>query len=414
MLADRYELRGVLGEGGMARVYDGYDRVLARRVAVKLVREDVPGGREMRERMLREARAAASFQHPNAVAVYDTGHEDRTPYIVMELVEGGTLADELERSGALDQAKATRIVLDVLAALAAAHAGGLVHRDVKPANIMLPPGHPSKLADFGIAKQMEAGAGLTVDGDVMGTPQYLSPEQVGGAPATPRSDVYAVGVVLFEMLAGTPPFTGDNPFAVALAHQEDRPPRLDRLVKGLDPALVGIVHRCLEKKPERRYADAAELRAALQGRAPAPPPAAAATGPAVAPTRVAPAPPSPQPAGRRTVLVVVLVALLALAGLLAAQVLGDQVADQPGTEQEDPTPTAPAPTTPEPGADPGSEDPVSPGPQPQEPDPTPTAPSPTPTQPPPETQPPTAAPTVEPTPTEPSDVSGVPLPGPEA
>ncbi|HVL97893.1 MAG TPA: serine/threonine-protein kinase, partial [Egibacteraceae bacterium] len=264
LLADRYELRGVLGEGGMARVYEGFDRVLTRRVAVKLLRDDIGGGRALRERMLREARTAASFHHPNAVAVFDTGQEGRTPYIVMELVEGGTLAEELAVKGALDPARAVAVADDVLAALAAAHRRGLVHRDVKPANIMLPPGEGAKLADFGIAKGVEEVAGLTMEGQVLGTPKYLSPEQVAGQAATVRSDVYAMGVVLYEMLAGEPPFTAENPFAVAVAHQEDKPPRLDRRVKGLDPALVAVVHRCLEKDPDRRYSDADALREALR------------------------------------------------------------------------------------------------------------------------------------------------------
>ncbi|MEX0658544.1 MAG: protein kinase [Egibacteraceae bacterium] len=368
VLAERYELRGILGTGGMARVYEGYDRTLARRVAVKVLRDDIGGGRELRERMLREARAAASFHHPNAVAVFDTGQEGRTPYIVMELVEGRTLADEIAHHGSLDAARTVTIAVQVLSALAAAHRRGLVHRDVKPANIMLPPGNGAKLTDFGIAKGLEELSDLTVDGEVLGTPKYLSPEQVSGSPATPRSDVYAMGVVLYEMLAGQPPFTGDNAFAVARAHQEDAPPRLDRRVKGLDASLVGVVNRCLEKDPSRRYADADDLLKALSGKARVSAAVATTAAPPrrdrdrPAPAARPAAPPAAGRSGRGFGLAAALVVLLALAAVLVVQSLIDSAPDAPVDEPADAPVEAPVEPTAEP--DPAQDPPPNePGPE---------------------------------------------------
>ena len=266
VLSDRYELRGVLGTGGMAEVREAHDRVLDRRVAVKLLRPDLARDPSVRERFLREARHAARFNHGNAVAVYDTGVQDGQPFIVMELVDGGTLADYLRERGQLDVTEATDIADAVLAALAAAHAVGLVHRDIKPGNVLLPREGGVRLADFGIAKGVqEATAGLTATGQVIGTAAYLSPEQVEGHPATPASDVYGMGIVLYEMLTGSPPFSGGTPLAIALAHTTRPVPSLRAARPDVPPELAGVVERALAKDPAARYPDAEALRRALRG-----------------------------------------------------------------------------------------------------------------------------------------------------
>ncbi len=342
VLADRYELGPVLGSGGMARVVEGHDRLLDRRVAVKLMRDDLSADPAVRDRFLREARSAARFNHPNAVAVYDTGEDGRRPWIVMELVEGPTLADRLAAEGRLDPAEAVDIAAAVLAALDAAHRNGMVHRDVKPANILLPATGGVKLADFGIAKSVqEATAGVTATGQIIGTAKYLSPEQVDGARATPASDVYAVGVVLYEMLAGAPPFTGDSALAVALAHtREPVPPLLGRR-PDLDPALATVVETALAKRPEDRYPDAEAMRDALTGA-----PSAAAVHPAAtmvlpsggATTQVLrrPATPPPRQTPPRAATPWLLIAVAA-AALLAALLLAGASDNAPVA---DPGPTA--------------------------------------------------------------------------
>lgn len=337
VLSDRYELRRTLGAGGMARVVEAYDRLLDRHVAVKLMRDDLSTDPAVRERFLREARSAAKFAHPNAVAVYDTGQDGRQPWIVMELVSGGTLADRLAEEGALPPSEAVHVADAVLAALAAAHRNGLIHRDVKPANILLPEGGGVKLTDFGIAKGVqEVTAGLTATGQIIGTAKYLSPEQVSGRPATPASDVYALGVVLYEMLTGQPPFTGDSAIAVALAHQQQPVPPLS----GVDPGLAATVQRALAKDPAERYADAQAMRDALAGRREA---AAAATVPigAVAATAVLDdrepaAVRAPVGKGPRRSAAPWLLAGLVLLALLAALALAgvSRMADDPGAGRQ--------------------------------------------------------------------------------
>ena len=266
VLSDRYELGATLGAGGMARVVEAHDRVLDRQVAVKLLRDDIATDPSIRERFLREARTAAKFTHPNAVAVYDTGQDGRQPWIVMELIRGEDLSRRLTLAGRLDESEAVRITDAVLAALEAAHRDGMVHRDVKPANIMLLDDGGVKLADFGIAKSVQdATAGMTATGQIIGTAKYLSPEQVEGRPATPASDVYATGVVLYEMLSGEPPFTGDSAIAIALAHTRDPIPDIRRGAPGISPALAAVVEQSLTKDPTQRFADAGEMRRALRG-----------------------------------------------------------------------------------------------------------------------------------------------------
>lgn len=316
----------MLGAGGMARVHEGFDRTLDRPVAIKLL--DAGAADEaVRARFMQEAEAAAKFSHPNAVRVYDAGEDDGTLFLVMELLEGASLAGVLADSGPLGVTEATEIADQILAAVGAGHEAGLVHRDIKPSNILFTSDGGAKLGDFGIAKSVDALAiPLTATGQVIGTPRYLSPEQVMGRPASPRSDLYAVGVVLFEMLTGSPPFAGDSPVATALAHQQAPVPRLVARRPDIDEDLAAVVERALAKAPEDRHPDAATMRVALAS----PPPATrteradhgAAGRTQAHPTRplhVQPAPPAARRRARtRRSLVVQSLALLAAAGVAAA------------------------------------------------------------------------------------------------
>lgn len=264
VLGDRYELGGVLGTGGMSQVREAIDRRLDRRVAVKLV---AGGGVDVavRARFLQETRLAARFTHPHAVTVFDAGQDGGALFLVMELVSGPTLARVLADRGPLDPAEAVAVADQVLAALGAAHHRGLVHRDIKPSNILFTDDGEAKLGDFGIAKGTgEWATTLTATGQLVGTPRYLSPEQVAGLRATPASDLYAIGVVLWEMLTGSPPFGGETPFAAALAHQREPVPSLVDRRPELDRDLAGVVEWALAKSPADRYPDAAAMRAALR------------------------------------------------------------------------------------------------------------------------------------------------------
>jgi eukaryotic-like serine/threonine-protein kinase len=269
LLSGRYRLEVPIATGGMSSVWRATDARLGRAVAVKLMRDELLADPAARERFEREARVAACLASPHIVDVYDVGLDHERRYLVMELIEGESLAERLGREGALDPAIAVAVADRVLAALEVAHAEGTVHRDVKPANVLLPADGGVKLADFGIAKALEAeAASLTAAGQVLGTPTYLSPEQVAGRPAGPASDVYAVGVLLHEMIAGRPPFGGADPLSVALARQQQDPPRLDDACPEVAPAIADVVDRALCRDPAGRFADAAEMRAALSAATP--------------------------------------------------------------------------------------------------------------------------------------------------
>ena len=265
LLADRYEVGPLLGRGGMAEVYAGTDRRLHRPVAIKLLTPETAARADVRTRFEAEARAAASLSHPGAVAVYDTGEHDGFPYIVMERLPGETLADRIA-AGTVGAAWLATIADEVLAALGAAHAAGLVHRDVKPANILLTADGRAKVADFGIAKSFEAagGADLTGTGQLLGTPAYLAPERLDGAPASPRSDLWSLGVVLYEALTGAKPFTGDTALATARAVSSGAHRPLSEARPDLDPALAAAVERAMDSDPDRRFSSAAEMAAALR------------------------------------------------------------------------------------------------------------------------------------------------------
>ena len=249
----------------MAEVWAALDHRLRRQVAIKRMRPEVAAVPGVRERFEAEARAAAGLSHPHVVAIFDVGEDGEVPYLVMERLPGETLADRIGRDGPADVRWLLAMIDDVLSALAAAHAAGIVHRDVKPANILLAADGSAKVADFGIAKSVtdDAGSDLTTTGQLLGTPAYLAPERLAGQPATPASDLYSVGVVMYEALAGIKPFTGEHPVAVALAVQGGRPVPLDTARPGLSPALVAIVERAMDPDPGRRFGSAAEMAAAL-------------------------------------------------------------------------------------------------------------------------------------------------------
>ena len=261
VLVDRYELGPVLGQGGMAKVHQGLDRQLGRQVAIKVLAPPFDRDREFVERFQREARAAAGLSHPNIVAVFDSGSDDGTHYIVTELVEGETLADRLRRDGPMPQAEAVAVAVDIARALAAAHERGLIHRDIKPGNVMLLPDARVKVVDFGIARAAGSDT-LTNTGVVLGSTAYLSPEQASGQPVDERADLYALGCVLYEMLTGRVPFSADTPIATMYRHVNEDPPPPSTFAP-IPSELEDIVMRALEKDPKRRFASASELEAAL-------------------------------------------------------------------------------------------------------------------------------------------------------
>jgi tRNA A-37 threonylcarbamoyl transferase component Bud32 len=262
-LLGRYEVGSLLGSGGMAEVFSGFDRVLARQVAVKVLYTQYARNPALVERFKREARAAASLAHPGIVGVYDTGEQDGTHFIVMEYVDGRTLADILESDGPLDPARVTRIAIATCSALTAAHVRGLIHRDVKPANIMVTRRDLPKVMDFGIARLAEA-SGLTQTSNVIGTARYMSPEQAQAHDVDGRADLYSLGVCLYECLTGEPPFTGDSPVAVATKHVTEQPRPLRQLRPEIPAALEAVVLKAMAKDPRDRYQTAPEMRQDLE------------------------------------------------------------------------------------------------------------------------------------------------------
>ncbi len=251
----------------MGEVRAGRDLRLERDVAIKLLSPEVAARPKTRDRFEAEARAAARLSHSNIVLVYDSGEHEGVPFLVMERLPGRTLADELTH-GPLAPERVRTLGVQVLAALGAAHAAGIVHRDVKPGNVLLTPDGTVKVADFGIAKSVD-GVDLTTTGMLLGTPAYLSPEQLAGEPATPASDIYAVGVMLYEALTGTKPYTGASALALARAVEAGRPTPLQSLRPDAPPDLVAPIERAMDKDPARRFATADEMAAALTATSPA-------------------------------------------------------------------------------------------------------------------------------------------------
>jgi eukaryotic-like serine/threonine-protein kinase len=294
LLGGRYEIGDLLGRGGMAEVHIGRDSRLGRSVAVKMLRPDLARDPSFQARFRREAHSAASLNHPSVVAVYDTGEDEHAgnpvPYIVMEYVEGSTLRDLMASGRKLMPERALEIVDGILAALSYSHQHGIVHRDIKPANVMLTGSGDVKVMDFGIARAMaDQGATMTATSAVIGTAQYLSPEQARGEQVDARSDLYSTGCVLFELLTGRPPFVGDSPVSVAYQHVREEASPPSAYDPDIPPAVDALVMRALTKDREHRYQTADEMRTdiarALAGRS-----VAAAPLPTAATQRVEPAP----------------------------------------------------------------------------------------------------------------------------
>ncbi|MGW2039246.1 protein kinase domain-containing protein [Streptomyces virginiae] len=272
----RYQLRDLLGAGGMASVYLAYDSALDRQVAIKTLHSDLGREQSFRERFRREAQAVAKLSHTNIVSVFDTGEGEVSfgggrsgdgavmPYIVMEYVEGKPLGSVLEADirqyGAMPADKALKVTADVLAALETSHEMGLVHRDIKPGNVMVNKRGVVKVMDFGIARAMQSGVtSMTQTGMVVGTPQYLSPEQALGRGVDARSDLYSVGIMLFQLLTGRIPFDADSPLAIAYAHVQEEPVAPSSINRSVTPAMDALVARALKKNPNERFPTAAAM-----------------------------------------------------------------------------------------------------------------------------------------------------------
>jgi len=320
VIADRFELEEPVGSGGMSTVYRAHDRLLDRRVAIKVLHDRFADDGETVQRFRSEARAVAQLAHPNIVTVIDRGEDAGCQFIVFEYVDGENLKELVARNGRLPVRRAVELAIAVADGLAFAHQQGLVHRDVKPQNVLLSGEGEVKVTDFGIARSLEAEHGVTQTGTVLGTSNYLSPEQAGGKPVTPATDVYSLGVVLWELLTGDVPFPGENFVAVALRHINERPQSLLELRTDVPPRLAAAVDRALEKDPRDRFptmeAFAAELRACLAELESFDPERTVVSMPAV------PLPPRPPRRARprrgsRRLLVVALVVLVGLAALVA-------------------------------------------------------------------------------------------------
>ena len=263
LLGGRYRLVRMIGSGGMGTVWEAEDENLGRPVAVKVLSESLAGGERAVRRFEREARAAARLSGPHVAAVYDFGRSEGRPYIVMELVRGETLADRLAREGGLPPLEASRIATQMAEALEEAHAAGVVHRDVKPGNVMLTSAGDVKVMDFGIAAAAWAQR-ITTSDLFLGTPSYVAPEQAKGEKSTAASDVYALGAVLYEMVAGRPPFVGESPVAVAVAHIREDPPPLGQLAGDVPPTIAAAAMTALAKDPAERPASAAAFASMLR------------------------------------------------------------------------------------------------------------------------------------------------------
>ncbi len=351
-----YRITREIGRGGMAVVYEAYQPSLSRTVAIKVLPQQLTFDRDFVARFLQEARNAAQLSHPNIVPIYDVGQQDGWYYIVMQHLAGEPLNAIIMREGRLPLARATKIIEQVASALDYAHARGVIHRDIKPANIIVGPGDVATLTDFGLAKAAEAAA-LTRSGSIVGTPEYMSPEQAQGAPATPASDRYALGIVLYQMLAGRPPFFADTTPSLLFKQVYEPPPSLRPLAPDLPAGIDAILAMALAKKPAERYASAQEMVAALStlrtlrwsrgkaavrpapARPPAPPPAdpGAETRLLAAPAQPTPvAPPEEMQRRRRTwhlpaLIAGIAVVLTALAFLLWPRWFAsrDRIASQP-------------------------------------------------------------------------------------
>ena len=326
IFGDRYEVQGRIGVGGMAEVWRGYDRTLNRTVAIKTLLPQFARDASFVDRFRREAQAAARLNHPGIVSVYDSGTDGETPYIVMQFIEGRTLADYLASGKTIPPMKATQVAKEIAEALAAAHAEGVIHRDIKPANVMVTRDGKVLVMDFGIARLISGPETAPQTSAVLGTASYLSPEQAQGHSVDARSDIYALGVVLYEMLTGRPPFTGDSPMAIAYKQVNATPEAPSSVNPDVPPQLDAVVMRALSKNPANRYQTGQEFaddleRARTGGQVMATPllPAAGEATQVISrpqPTSVLP-PQQDEPGGSRKAWVGALIAIVIMA-LLAA------------------------------------------------------------------------------------------------
>ncbi|HEY2310299.1 MAG TPA: serine/threonine-protein kinase, partial [Gaiellaceae bacterium] len=323
------ELEDLLGTGGMSTVFRAHDRQLDRRVAIKILHSHYAEDPEYLERFRREARAVARLSHPNIVTVIDRGDDDGRQYIVFEHVDGENLKELVLRTGRLPVRRALELALAIADGLSFAHQRGLVHRDVKPQNVLLNQDGEVKVTDFGIARSLHVEHGVTQTGTVLGTGEYLAPEQASGKPVSAATDVYSLGVVLWELLAGDVPFVGENFVAVALRHVNEAPPDLRERRSDVSPRLAAAVDRALAKDPARRFpsmdAFAKELRACLaelDGTAAVPPPPQddAALTMVTPPVRAPARPPARRRARRRRPIVLYVLLALVVAGAAFAAV----------------------------------------------------------------------------------------------
>jgi serine/threonine-protein kinase len=262
-LNGRYRLEARIGAGGMSTVYRALDETLQRQVAIKLMNREVSTDSDQLERFRREARAVAQLSHPHIVGVIDAGEDEGRPYIVFEYVEGETLKDRIRRLGRLPIVEAVAYAIEIARALGVAHARHIVHRDVKPQNVLIDEEGRAKVTDFGIARTLDE-EGLTADGRVLGTTDYVSPEQALGQPVTGQSDLYSLGIVLYEMLTGEVPFKGDSQVAVAMKHVREEVPDVQSRRPEVSSALAAVLDTATAKRLEERYADDAELIADLE------------------------------------------------------------------------------------------------------------------------------------------------------
>lgn len=346
LLASRYEIGGLLGQGGMGDVYAATDTFLERRVAIKVLRSGFARDPEALTRFHREARTVASLDHSGFVTVFDVREDDRGPFIVMELVNGESLEELLREVGSLQPRRAAEIGRAVAGAIAVAHAAGVVHRDLKPGNIMTSVGGQVKILDFGIAR-VQAWTPLTSGRVVQGTAEYVSPEQARGESLDGRSDIYSLGILLYEMLTGRPPFTCDSPVAVLYKHLEETPESPSSVQPQVPPELSDVVLRCLKKDPAERFETAGDLCGALGAflDSPGGVPVAAARGLAVTGRMMPQRPtrrfrrlhpkrgPAQRPRARRVVLTAVAMSGAVAVGALVPNLLGREGAANAGARR---------------------------------------------------------------------------------
>ncbi len=258
VLSGRYRLEAKLGSGGMSTVYLARDQTLDRDVAVKVMHREMSEQEDQLERFRQEARAVAKLSHPNVVAVIDAGEDGGHPYIVFEYVEGETLKARINRIGALDSQEALAYAIEIARGLTVAHARHMVHRDIKPQNVLIDSEGRAKLTDFGISRQLEQD-GMTATGRVLGTTDYVAPEQAMGHAVDPRSDIYSLGVVLYEMLIGQVPFHADSQVGVAMKHVNEELPDVQQRRPEISAAAALVVERATDKDPDRRYQEIGEM-----------------------------------------------------------------------------------------------------------------------------------------------------------